>query len=138
MVKNNQKDKAKKYTILIVDDEVEIVEELKEILESEGYLTLAAFNGVEAVKIFSEKESCDLVLLDIVMPKMSGVETYFKLRKINPKVPIVIVTGSFAKRNAGRLLEYGANDVIYKPFNKVEELLEVIKKNLAGEKKVKK
>lgn len=119
-----------KKTILIVDDEPEMTEELKEILEDEGYKVAVAFDGVQAIKYF-EKCGCKLVLLDIKMPKMNGVETYREMKRMNPAVPVIIVTGSFAKKNAEQALREGANDVVYKPFE-VEGLLSKIK-NLLDE-----
>ena len=112
---------SKANKIFIVDDEPEMTEELKEILEDEGYEVKVAFNGVEAIKSF-KKHQFGLVLLDIKMPKMDGIETYRRMRKISRDVPIIIVTGSFAKKNAEQALREGANDVVYKPFE-VEKLL---------------
>jgi len=116
----------KNKKILIVDDEPEMGEELKEILKDEGYLVSIAYNGVEAIEIFS-KSKFRLVLLDIKMPEMNGVEVYRKIRQMDPDIPIIIVTGSFAKKNAEQALREGANDVVYKPFA-VENLLTAIKK----------
>ena len=119
-----------KKTILIVDDEPEMVEELKEILEDEGYNIDTAFDGVEAVEKFkSIHQETGLVLLDIKMPKMNGVEVYRKMKRINQNTPIIIVTGSFAKKNAEQLLKEGANDVIFKPFD-VRKLLALIRKEV--------
>jgi len=119
---------AKNNKILIVDDEPEMVEELKEILESEGYIVDSAFNGEEALLKFN-KGGINLVLLDIKMPRMNGVEVYRKMRKINSSIPIIIVTGSFAKKNAEQILQEGADAIIYKPFE-VEELLTLIRKEI--------
>lgn len=118
--------KERYKTILIVDDELEMTEELKEILEDEGYKVVVAFDGVEALEKFRRQRFC-LILLDVKMPKMNGVETYRAMKWINPAVPVIIVTGSFAKKNAEQALQEGANDVIYKPFD-VEKLLLKIKK----------
>ncbi len=121
---NNNKNKK----ILIIDDEREMVEELKEILESKGYCTDAAFDGEEAVERFKDSEQdIGLVLLDVKIPKMNGIEVYRKIRKINANVPVIIVTGSFEKKCAKQILEEGANAVVYKPFE-VEELLRMIQK----------
>lgn len=103
-----------------------MTEELKEILEDENYEVFVASDGVQAVEIFNNNQF-DLVLLDVKMPKMNGVDTYRKMREINSKIPIIIITGSFAKKNASQALKEGANDVIYKPFN-VEKFLGIIKK----------
>ena len=114
--------------ILIVDDEPEMTEELKEILESENYKVIVAHNGIEALEFFS-KELFDLILLDIKMPKMDGVETYRKMKQVKPMTPIIIITGSFARKNAERVIREGASDVVYKPFD-VEKLFNIIKKHI--------
>ena len=121
---NKNKDKK----ILIIDDEREMVEELTEILEREGYAIEVAFDGEEAIERFRDPgQDIGLVLLDVKMPKMSGVEVYRKIRKIDAHVPVIIVTGSFEKKHADQILKEGAHMVVSKPFE-VEKLLRLIKK----------
>ncbi len=116
---------SKKNKILIVDDEQAMTEELKEILQNQGYDVLVASDGIQALENFRNHQF-KLVLLDIKMPKMDGVETYRRMRKINSEVPIIIVTGSFAKKHAEQVLKEGAQGVVYKPFD-VEKFLNKIK-----------
>lgn len=113
---------------MIVDDEVSITEELESILGSDGYKTAIAHTGSVAIALFKENK-IDLVLLDIKLPVLSGVEIYSELRKINPDIPVIIITGSFTKARAQEILKAGGRAVLYKPFS-AEELLSLIKKYL--------
>lgn len=113
-------------TILIVDDEVEIVEELMDILSDEGYDILAAHNGVDAVDVVKNNR-VSLILLDIKLPKMGGVETFKIIRKMNSKIPIIVITGSFTREKAEEILREGGKEVLYKPFS-AEKLISIIKK----------
>lgn len=115
----------KAKNILIVDDEPEMTEELSDILKGEGYLVDISLSGEDAVIKF-RSNSFDLVLLDIKMPEINGVEVYRRIKRINSKVPVIIVTGSFAKKNADQVLKEGAEDVVFKPFD-IENLLGKIK-----------
>lgn len=115
-----------KKKILIVDDEPEMVEELAFLLKKENYLVVGAFDGRQAIKRF-KKEYFDLVLLDIKMPKVSGLEVFREMKNIHFKVPVIIITGSFAKNRANQAVQEGVEDVLYKPFD-IDELLKKIKK----------
>ncbi len=117
--------------ILIVDDDPEMLEELQEILEDEGYSVVVALGGVEATKKFKcIGQEIALVLLDIKMPEMNGIKVYRTVREINKNIPIIIVTGSFVKENADQLIQEGADAVIYKPFE-VSKLLTLIQQKIA-------
>ncbi len=123
---NNLKQKK----ILIIDDEVSITEELDLILDSEGYKTAIAHTGSAAITLFKDKgNKIDLILLDIKLPGMDGVEIYSELKKINPNIPVIIITGSFTKTRAEKIIKAGGKAVLYKPFS-AEELLSLIKKYL--------
>lgn len=112
--------------ILIVDDESEMAKELGSILEMEDYKVVYAPNGEEAVEKFS-KESIGLVLLDIKMPKLGGLEAFRKMKRINSNVPVIIMTGSFARKSAMQAVSEGACEAISKPFD-VPNLILLIKK----------
>lgn len=114
--------------ILIVDDEKPMVEELQGLLEEEGYQVSAAYDGKEACQVF-DKIKPDLVLLDIKMPKQSGVEVNRYINQQEKKVPVIILTGSFEKKHAELALEEGAKTVLYKPFDP-EKMLEAIREYL--------
>ncbi|MFQ5835199.1 MAG: PleD family two-component system response regulator [bacterium] len=116
--------------ILIADDRSEVVELVKVTLEGEGYRTIDASDGREALEKI-RKEKPDLILLDIVMPKMDGFEVLSKVKK-DPKtkeIPIVMLTAQGQKVDQEKGRRLGARDYIIKPFspshllNKIEEIL---------------
>lgn len=81
-------------TILLVDDELNIVETSKEVLESLGYQVLIASNGVEALDVYAmHQESIDLVMIDVVMPKMGGVEAVQQMQQLSPNLKVIYSTG---------------------------------------------
>lgn len=120
----------RKYKILIVDDEPDVVELLERTLKSEGFDTLTAYDGISAVDlVFSEKP--DLVLLDIMMPMMSGYEVCEQI-KSNPQtqsIPVLCVTSAHTPDARAHSLQVGASDVITKPFYP-SELIARIKRYL--------
>ena len=111
------------YTILICDDDKDIVSALKIYLTSEGYQTVTAYNGEEAVAAV-EKGGVDLVLMDVMMPKMDGIRATARLReKVN--IPIVLLTAKGEDTDKIIGFECGADDYITKPFNPIEVLARV-------------
>lgn len=116
-----------KKTILIVDDERPIVDILVYNLQKEGYNTLEATDGLEAVKIALDEEP-DLILLDIMLPKMDGLTVCKKIRN-SLNVPILMLTAKDEEIDKIVGLELGADDYITKPFS-VRELMARIKANL--------
>ncbi len=122
---------TKKFNILIVDDEPVNRRVLQNHLSLAGYGVIEASNGREAIEMFQEELSCDLVLLDIMMPGMSGYEVCEKIREdyLTSELPIILLT---AKNGVSELVQgfsSGANDYITKPFSK-NELLSRIKTHL--------
>jgi two-component system alkaline phosphatase synthesis response regulator PhoP len=107
--------------VLIVDDEPEIVRGLVDNLEFEGYRAVAASNGADALAL-AAAEAPDLILLDIMMPAMSGWEVCRALRERGIDVPIVMLTARGDEVDRVRGLELGADDYIAKPFS-LRELL---------------
>ena len=101
-------------TILIVDDEKAIRKTLSEILSYEGYKIDDAENGEEALKKLKEK-SYDVVLCDIKMPKVDGLEFLEKSKKINPDVPIIMISGHGTIETAVEAVKKGAFDYVAKP-----------------------
>ncbi|MED3855093.1 response regulator transcription factor, partial [Priestia megaterium] len=125
--------------ILIVEDEVEIGTILKMELEHEGYQVKIKDNGKDGLETALLK-TFDLILLDIMLPKMSGIEVLRKLRKRAINVPIILLTARNSTLDKVMGLDHGANDYITKPF-KTEELLARIRsllryKNLATREKI--
>jgi len=105
-----------KDTILVVDDEESICQSLKAILSDEGYQVLVAGSGEEAVKIVDE-EMPQLVLLDIWLPGMDGLETLKAIKKINPQALVIIMSGHGTIETAVRATKLGAFDFIEKPLS---------------------
>lgn len=116
-----------KKQILVVDDERSISDILKINLEKEGYLVLTAADGEEGLKL-ALREEVDLVLLDVMLPKMDGFEVCKKIRQ-KSEVPIVMLTARSEEIDKILGLELGADDYVTKPFS-VRELLARVKANL--------
>ncbi len=102
--------------VLIVDDEVTIIESLKGILSDDGFEVIHAYNGYEALKKI-EAESPDIVLLDIWMPGMDGIETLKEIKKISPNLPVVMITGHGTIEAAVDATKSGAYDFLEKPLS---------------------
>ena len=122
---------TRQLSILTVDDEPINLQVLKNHLSLENYLVTQAFNGAEALAIINSGQKFDLVILDVMMPRMSGYEVCAKLREQYPahQLPVVMLT---AKNQVNDLVvgfQFGANDYLTKPFCK-EELLTRIKTHI--------
>ena len=109
------------HKILIIEDEQRVAELLKRGLEESGYQVMAAFDGAMGLRLFKSDEF-DLVISDIVLPKMDGFELSKEIRKINPAIPILMLTArdEIPDKIAG--LDHGADDYMTKPFD-IGELL---------------
>lgn len=116
-----------KKTILIVDDEQSIIDILVYNLKKEGYNTIEANDGVSAVDMALEKKP-DLILLDIMLPKMDGLTACKKIKSVL-NVPILILSAKDEELDKIVGLELGADDYITKPFS-VRELMARVKANL--------
>ena len=114
--------------ILIVEDEEGILQFLKQGLEEENYQISAANNGLDGFTLF-QKEKFDLVLLDWMLPKMTGLEVCKKIREIDTKTPILFLTAKDTVQETVEGLKTGANDYIKKPFS-FDELVERIRVQL--------
>lgn len=102
--------------ILIVDDEPSNVQALAGLLSDEGFGVLSALNGYEALKVINENVP-DLILLDIWMPGMDGLETLKEIKKAYPEIPVVIITGHGNIETAIKATKAGAFDLIEKPLS---------------------
>lgn len=109
--------------ILVVDDDLNICELLKLYLENEGYTAYVANDGKAAVDMFNEK-SPDLVLLDIMLPKMDGWQVCREIRK-SSSVPIIMLTAKGETFDKVLGLELGADDYVTKPFDSKEVMARV-------------
>ena len=105
-------------TILICDDDKDIVSALDIYLTSEGYATVKAYDGQECLRL-AEREPVDLILLDVMMPGLDGIRTTAKLRE-SCNVPIILLTAKSEDSDKILGLNIGADDYITKPFNPLE------------------
>ncbi len=103
-------------SLLIVDDEPSILQSLGGLLSDEGFEVTTAANGYEALKVI-EAESPDLVLLDIWMPGIDGIETLKEIKKENPNIQVIIITGHGTIETAVKATKLGAFDLIEKPLS---------------------
>ena len=109
-------------TILLIDDEQMVMEVNQELLESMGYKVYVAGSGQEGIAVYMEKkDKIDLVILDMIMPGISGSETFDRLRKINPNIKVLLSSGYSLNGEAKHIMDRGCNGFLQKPF-KLEEL----------------
>lgn len=114
--------------ILIVDDDMELRDHLAEVLRGDGYQTNNASSAKEAYEKLSSEEF-DIVLLDYMMPKKSGIDALIEIRGLRPKAKVVMITAFASIENAIEAIKKGASDYISKPF-KIEHLLLTIRRVL--------
>lgn len=130
--------KSDKPTVLVVDDEPNIVETLQDRLEMSGYHVLTAVNGEDGLEQ-ATKHSPDIVLLDIMMPVMDGLEMLERLRQTsdNTDIPVIMLSACSQAQDIARAKAFGIEDYIVKPFDlgelmdKIDNVLEK-KKTLVG------
>ena len=117
--------------ILIVDDDVEIIESVRYALEGEGYDVVVARDGNQGLAL-AEKESPDLIILDMMMPKRSGFLVLEKLRRVSEKtVPVIMITGNEGSRHKAYAELLGVSEYIRKPFQ-MDKLLRAVSEQLAS------
>lgn len=104
--------------ILVCDDDQAIVDAIEIYLSQEGYTVLKAYDGLEAIRMVKEKE-IQLVILDIMMPRMDGIRATMKIREISA-VPIIFLSAKSEDVDKILGLNVGADDYITKPFNPLE------------------
>ena len=117
--------------IMVVDDNPDILKSVREIFEKEGYAVTCVNSGNECLELLDNSEKPDLILLDIMMPDISGWDTFTKIKKklSCKKIPIVFLTAKTDKYSQG-FGKFSADEYIIKPFE-VEELKEKIDKILS-------
>ena len=118
----------RKPVLLLIDDEQSLVETLSVLLKREGFEVVSALTGTEGVEKFDETKP-DIVLTDVRMPKMDGVEVLQTLRERNPHVPIVLMTAQASLQSAIQAVNLGATHYVQKPFVN-EELLAILRRSL--------
>ena len=117
---------TRQITILLVDDEEMVADIGKDLLEKLGYTVLVAAGGAEAIKLFqSHREQIELVILNMIMPDMSGGETFSRMRAIKPNAKILLSSGYSLDSRASAIMKQGCNGFIQKPFN-INQLSEKI------------
>lgn len=114
--------------ILIIDDEPELLKSLTITFEASGYEVQTAPDGLNGIERLREDRP-DLVILDIMMPGLSGLDTLKEIKTINASIPVIMLTAYGTPKSAIESLKLGAYDHLSKPFNP-ETLLEMIKKAL--------
>ena len=116
----------KQFRILIVDDEADVRETLSEMIENLGYQVIVAQNGLEALDM-TKTEKVDLIITDLSMPRMNGLELIVKSKGIHPNIPIAVISAFGNVENTTYALTRGAFSFIAKPF-KMSEIKELIRK----------
>lgn len=119
-----------KTNILIVDDDVNFCNTLAKILTKKGYETLMANSGSQAIELVKEKK-IDVVLMDIKMPVMDGVETYKKLKVIKPGIKVILMTAFSVDDLIKDALSEGVYAVVRKPFD-IETIINMIERSKNG------
>ena len=119
-----------KETVLLVDDEDMILDVGAQILEKMGHKVLKAKSGQEATELYQKhKDLIDLVILDMIMPGVSGGETYDRIKAIDPESKVLLSSGYSVDGQATEILKRGCNGFIQKPFrmkdlsHKIQEVL---------------
>ena len=112
--------------ILVIDDEEDVRELLRDILTNAGHEVEVANNGSEGIQIFKKKKY-DLVFTDLGMPVMSGWEVAEKVKSINKKVPIALITGWYVALDESAMNNSGITLIIHKPFQ-MEQVLNLSRK----------
>ena len=102
--------------ILIVEDEASIAEVVSAYAKREGYETVVAGDGLEALEIF-ERDDIDLVILDLMLPKLNGEEVCRRIREKSSSLPIIMLTAKSSESDVVEGLDAGANDYVSKPFS---------------------
>ena len=110
-------------TILVVDDNKDIVFSVSELLKYEGYTIEKAYDGMEALDVL-ERKQIDLILLDVMMPRLNGLSTLMKIRETK-QIPVIILSAKTEESDKVSGLIMGADDYISKPYNPGELIARV-------------
>ena len=128
-----------KPMVLLVDDETPFVETMTKRLEKRDLKIIAAFSGEEALEILSKNQNTDVVILDVKMPGMNGIETLEKIRNQFPLIEVIMLTGHATVESAIEGMKLGAFDYLMKPCE-IEQLMakvqEATKKKRDHEEKI--
>jgi len=122
------------YRILVVDDQKGVCFSFKKILEKLGYMVITASSGEEAMEVVTNSEP-DLIIMDVMLPGIDGLEALRRIKEINPKFVVIMMTAYSTTQKAIRAMEFGAYDYLTKPFDN-RLLIEIIEKALEVRKKM--
>lgn len=114
-----------KIKVLLADDDVQIQKDISEILKEEGYEVSAVGNGAEALEVMEREGAFDLVLTDLMMPGMDGLELLKKIKEIQPNSTVIMLTAHASMEKSIEALRCGAKDFLVKPF-KIDEFIVTI------------
>jgi CheY-like chemotaxis protein len=107
-----------KETVLLIDDEDMVLDVGARMLNGLGYDVITANNGMEALEIYEKnQDNIDVIVLDMVMPKMNGGDTFDRIKEINPAAKVLLSSGFSIDGQAAEILDRGCNGFIQKPFN---------------------
>ncbi len=118
-----------KTSVLIVDDNKSLCRVLSYILNQKGYATTIASDGLEAIKLV-EETSFDIILMDLRMPHMNGVEAFKEIKKLRPDAAVVMMTAYSVEELVQEALEEGAFGIVYKPLD-TEKIVTLIETRVA-------
>ncbi|MBI5556101.1 MAG: response regulator [Deltaproteobacteria bacterium] len=114
--------------IMVVDDDLDLRESMAEVLGGAGFAVTLAADGVAALEIIG-RQKFDLILLDLVMPGLGGLEVMRRLREKSPRLPVIMLSAFASVENAVEAMRQGAQDYVTKPF-RVDTLLTSVRRTL--------
>lgn len=117
------------YTILIIEDDPRVASLLMNGLEENGYQTMVAYDGLMGLRLF-QTHTFDLVISDIVLPKMDGFELAKEIRKTNPHIPILMLTALGSTNDKLDGFDAGADDYMVKPFDFIDVYINYLRKKI--------
>jgi DNA-binding NtrC family response regulator len=111
--------------ILVIDDDESVLDVLRVMLEHDGYSVITAQGGLEGVEIYKQENYISLVIIDLTMPDLPGIETLKRILKINPSQKVMMASGYDGTDSAQESMKMGASYFMEKPFD-IEKLFEAI------------
>ncbi len=122
---------VKNHRILVVNDELEILKVIEEFLTKQGFSVLTALGSEKALEVLSPASNIDLIIVDLKMPKMGGVQLIEEIRRLRKDIPIIVLTGSiYIEKYRKELDRLNCKDLLLKPID-LNLLLERVKKRLS-------
>jgi DNA-binding NtrC family response regulator len=129
----DNQDQPKRIRLILIDDEVGFTTVMAKRLTRRGLEVTSAFSGLEAIRAMRKSEF-DVAVLDLKMEDMDGIEVLKIFKKMDPDMPVIMLTGHGSEKSASEGMEYGAYDYLFKPFE-FEELIEKIHAAVSSKKK---